>query len=794
MLKLDSTLDFVALDALLQSALDLPAEQRDQFAIDACADDVEKLATLRDLLTHCDDSQTQWQRLPQDYAAAGAELGGFSKDQAPEQIGDWTVHRLLGEGGMAQVYLAARQLHGARQQAAIKLLSARHTGTDLRIRFERERRILANLSDPRIARFYDAGTLADGRPWLAMEYVEGVRIDQWCDIRKSSIEERIRLLIQVAQATASAHSRLIVHRDIKPANVLVDAQGAPKLLDFGIAKVLDPDEASDGAETHTEQRLLTPHYASPEQLLGESVGTSSDIYQLGLMLYELCTGRRPFAQHQSSLPRMMSAITEQEALSLADGFDDNPDLEQVAAHRTSSVPRLRRMMRGDLRLIAAKALRSEPSERYPSAAHFAEDLTRYLACLPISAAPPSWRYRARRWLTRHPWVGVLSAAFLLAVVVGTSATAWQMRQALESRDQALAEAEKSARLTDFLVATFAQADPNRTQGELVSAKSLLDNAVQRIDLELPRRDGVRADLLAAMASAYSGLALRDTQLKLSRQALAIERELNRPRVLTRRLLDLAKALRETGDAAAAMVLIVEAEARLVADSTDSRGYLGWLLYFKAITQFSLDQPDESERTLQQSLQVLTAAADAQADHISSVQLMLSRRWASAGNFEQALELVQSAVARSRLAEPAVPTKLVEALDALGSLYGKSERFSEQTATYREALALAADVYGAEHLHVAIVEHNLGLALEAQGDLANAMTHMRSASAVGLAAVAATHGFNQSAQIALLRLRCLNNDAADRIAEYARLKALSENSPRLQGRLATAGLACGFDGG
>jgi len=793
MVKLDSTLDFVALDGLLQRALDLQVEQRDQFAIDACAGDAEKLAALRDLLAHCHDSQTQWQELPQDYAVAHAAQAPGSIDAVPDQIGDWSVLKLLGEGGMAQVYLAERELGDARLQAAIKVLSARHTSTDLRARFDRERRILANLSDPRIARLYDAGILSDGRPWLAMEYVQGERIDRWCDQRNLSIERRIRLLIEVAQATASAHSSLIVHRDIKPANVLVDAQGAPKLLDFGIAKVLDPDDATDGAETHTEQRLLTPHYASPEQLLGEPIGTSSDTYQLGLMLFELCTGRRPYAQHQSSLPRMMTAITEQEAISLARALDADTDLDQIAASRASSVPRLRRMMRGDLRLIAAKALRSEPGERYPSAAHFAEDLTRYLASQPVSAAAPSWRYRARRWLTRHPWVGVLSSALLLAVLIGASATAWQMKLAIASRDQALAEAEKSARLTEFLVAAFAQADPNRTQGEQVSAKALLDNAVQRIDLELPQRDGVRSDLLAAMASAYSGLALRDTQLELSRQALAIERELDRPRKLTRRLLELAKALRETGDAAAAIVLINEAESRLIDDASDSRGYLGWLLYVKAMTQFSLDQPDESERTLEQSLQVLTAATDAQADHISSVQLMLSRRWASAGKFEQALALVEVAVAQSRSAVPAVPTKLVEALDALGSLYGKAERHVEQTATYSEALALAGQVYGADHLHVAIIEHNLALALEDQGDFANALSHMRSASSVGLAAVAASHGFNQSVRVALLRLRCLNGDAADRAAEYATLRSLAEDSPRLLERLQTASRACGLDG-
>ena len=779
----DPSLEFAALDALLQRALELPPAERDAFALAACGSNAARLTALRNLLSHCDDTDSDWERLPHDYARANADALDGGVAPQPVAFANWRVIGSLGEGGMAQVFLAERKVEGVVQRAAIKLMAAHRAGPELRARFDRERRILAKLNDPRIARFIDAGVLADGRPWLAMEYVEGVRIDEWCDQQRLSLEGRLRLLIQVARAIGSAHSRLIVHRDIKPANVLVDIHGVPRVLDFGIAKILDDDEAA-GDETRTQQRLMTLQYASPEQLLGETVDTASDIYQLGLMLFELCTGRRPFAELEGSLPRMLRALAEEAAPTLRRAFEATAtEAAAIAAARASTVARLRRALGGDLKRIAAKALQRDPAQRYASVLHFADDLASCLDSRPVSATPPSWRYRTQRLIARHPLGAVLSLALLVAVAAGVGATLWQTREALHQRDQARAEAEKSRRLTEFLTSVFAQANPSRNQGEAVSAKSLLDAALARIDSELPQRDGVRSDLLAAMATAYSGLALRETQLKLALDALAIERELDRPEVLTRRLVLAGTSTRESGDAAGAMKLFDEAESRLRTDPAASQGFLGHLLFLKAMTHYSLRDAARSEQVLEQALQILLAAPDAREADIQSTQLMLTRRWASAGKYDQAIAVVSDLIARIRVAQPARPTELVQALDALGSAYGKAGRLPQQTATYREALALAETTYGPEHFDVAVLNHNLARALDAEGDRAGALPNAERAVALGALSVGPAHNFTVAARLALVRLRCLNGDRNIGNDDWVALEAGSAKFPQFAPQLA-----------
>lgn len=783
---------FAELDAWLRQALDLPPAERDGYLQQVCAGDSARLKALRELLAHCDEDEADWERLPLGYFNQNARDILEQQAQIPKVIQDWQLLRELGSGGMASVFLAERSVQRAQQRAAIKLLRNLHHDPELLARFERERRILAVLDDPRIARFYDAGLLPDGRPWLAMEYVDGARIDHWCDQHRLDLDARVRLLQQVALAIASAHERLVLHRDIKPANVFVDAAGLPKVLDFGIAKVIEPEDPDAPGLTRTQQRLLTMQYASPEQLLGEPVGIASDVYQLGLMLYELCAGRRPFADDEASLPRLVRAVDERQVPSMRQCLDAaGPAAIELAVARSSSLKRLRRELGSDLQQIVGKAMARDPKQRYASVAQFADDLGHYLARQPVQAMPPSWRNRLQRLVARHPYSSALAGALFLAVIAGVSATLWQTREALHQRDQARTEADKSARLVEFLTNAFAEANPTRTQGETVTAKALLDAARARIDTELPNRDQVRADLLAAMSQAYGGLALREAQRQLAEEALAIERQLNRPQVLTRRMVFAAVAARETSDAAHAYELLQAAEARLRADPAESQGFLGFVLYMKAMTEFSLRQPAQSEQSLVAALAILKTAPDARARDIDSASLMLSRHWATAGRIDEAIALIEATIARIRQAKPARPTELEEALDALGSAYRKAGKIPEQIAAFREALALAVSIYGPEHFDVAVLSHNLAGALLTDGDLAEARRYSDQAVSLGARSVGPDHNFSIAAKMRQVEIRCKSGDRQISTDDWAQLQAGAARFPQFVELVAARRKDCGI---
>jgi tetratricopeptide (TPR) repeat protein len=790
MTRLPDPQDYAALDALLQQALALPGDARREFVDRECAGDPARRAELLALLDGALATGGWEQKLQDDPAWQGA-VAGLAGGEQPGEVGDWQVIAEIGRGGMARVYRAQRALQGFVQVAALKILAAGVASADTQARFVQERRILARLDDARIARLYDGGVLPDGRPWLAMELVAGEPIDRWCDARRLDVRARVERVLELIGAVASAHRNLVVHRDIKPANALVTADGQVKLLDFGIAKILHDDAA--GEATATGLGALTPRYASPEQLAGGAITTATDVYQLGLLLYELLIGRRPFQAEEATLPRLARALAEREAPSLTQTLRASGDtLAAAAAARSSTPERLRRQVGGDLQRVVMKALARDPVGRYDSAASFAEDLRRALDGRPVHAAPPSAGYRLRRFVARHR-VGVAAAAALvLSIFAGVAATAWQAREALRQRDQARIEADKAERLSQFLVSIFANADPGRTQGEQVTAKALLDQARQRIDAELPTRDAVRADLLAAISSAYGGLGLRAERTPVVMEALSIERELGRAEKLPGRLTAAAEALRDNGDAPGARVLLDEAEALLLADPTRGAGALGYVQYLQGMVLFSLREHEASIARLEQAVATLRAAPDARREDLEAAMLMLSRRWATFGRLPEGLAMVEEVVAGLRAAQPPRPADLINALDALGSAYSKAGRQAEHAATYREALDLAQRTLGADHFNVAVLHHNLAGALDVGGDPAEALVHSDLALSLAARSVTATHAFPLTAVLLNARLRCAAGDVdAGRarvtpvLAEYARL-------PQLADRVAATRAACAMD--
>ncbi len=437
--------------------------------------------------------------------AAAAErhlLGGDEVRPPPERLGPWRLGERLGAGGMGEVYRAERREGGFTQQAALKIVRAGMASETVLARFRLERQVLARLEHPAIARLLDGGAAPDGRPWFAMERVDGVPITAFARERALGVEERLRLAIEVARAVDFAHRSLVVHRDLKPSNILVTAEGAPKLLDFGLAKLLEPD--ADPGLTRTEVRALTPAYAAPEQIAGGAITTATDVYALGVVLYELLTGE---------LPRAARASSDAATVVSPRGAIERPSqrLRRVAGPEGA---RRARRLAGDLDTILLRALAEEPERRYASAAALADDLERHLEGRPVAARPDSRRYRLGKFLGRHRVAVAAAALVALSLCAGLVA-------ALVSARRAERQARRAVEVQEFLVSLFEAADPDRSLGADLTARQLLDAGVAELERGLTGEPEVRAALLDTVAQIERRIGRYESAERLARSALAL---------------------------------------------------------------------------------------------------------------------------------------------------------------------------------------------------------------------------------------------------------------------------------
>ncbi len=470
--------------AILDEVLELPPAEQAGYLELACGGDPGLRSDVEALLA-ADASSGEFLEVPAaEYLTSvfGAALPGAGGGiAAGTRIGSFRVVRELAHGGMGEVYLAQRADGQFEQQVALKLVRSGMDSAEVHRRFLAERQILARLHHPHIAGLLDGGLTAEGRPWFAMEYIAGAQLKAWCDSRGMGIPERLRLFADVCEAVRYAHQSLVVHRDLKPSNILVTDDGEVKLLDFGIAKLLESGPDGDGrgdggAEpaTRTELRALTPEYAAPEQLRGEPVTTATDVYALGAILYELLTGRRP---HQ--FPRRSPA-----------------EIERIVCDIDPDPPRLG----GELDAILLRALQKEPARRYPSAEALLEDLRRWRDGLPVRARPDSALYRVRKFVRRHRLGVVAGGALVLSLIGGLAATLHQARAKTR-------EAAKAREVTDFVVNLFQVADPAESRGREVSAGELLARGVRRVDSALGRQPEVQEELLGVLGRIHRELGL-----------------------------------------------------------------------------------------------------------------------------------------------------------------------------------------------------------------------------------------------------------------------------------------------
>jgi eukaryotic-like serine/threonine-protein kinase len=521
-------------EPLLEEAMDLAAEERGPWLARLREASPDLAPLIEDLLEQESGPRGSW--LEGDIA----ELFGDRPGLAGQPIGSYTLEAPIGQGGMGSVWLASRNDGRFQQQVAIKLLNLALVGRAADERFAQERRILALLESPRITRLIDGGVTDDGLPWFAMEYVEGEPIDQYCDGRALPIPKRLELFVAVCEGVQYAHQRLVVHRDLKPSNILVTAEGEVKLLDFGIAKLLDPLAGPAEGLTRTGAYLMTPEYAAPEQVRGQPIGAATDVYALGVLLYRLLTGTPPYDIRGLSLLEVERAICETEPPDPSSTFGARPERVQAgstrapvdgaardlsaepaepvvdqanpperARLRSSSPDKLRRRLRGDLDLIVRKAMRKEPDRRYPSAAALAADVLNFLEGRPVLARPDSAAYRLRKFVRRNRVAVIATTTTLLALIGATVFSTAQMREARRQRDAARQDARRAQATAN--VQSVLLSDARGPGGRLLTVIEQIELAERMIIRKYAREPGLASDLLAGLAERLYELGERDRQ-------------------------------------------------------------------------------------------------------------------------------------------------------------------------------------------------------------------------------------------------------------------------------------------
>ena len=532
----------------------------------------------------------------------------LNKLSEPQQIfGAYRLLSQIGQGGMGTVWLAARNDGRFKRQVAVKVLNLALMGRGGEERFRREGTILGRLEHSHIAALLDAGISPSGQPFLVLEYVEGEHIDHYCDERRLSVRERIQLFLQVLEAVSHAHANLIVHRDVKPSNVLVRNDGQVKLLDFGIAKLLEQEGNAVGRTSTAEGgQALTPQYASPEQLKGEPVTTATDVYALGVLLYELVTGQHCVGAGPHTPAALMEAILREEAPCPSQVVSPTYVSDNAvanAAKRSSTPEKLSRTLRGDLDTIIAKALKKEPGERYSSVMALADDLRRHLNSRPIAARPDRLGYRTTKFLRRNLVVVALAAIAAMATVAGSVGTMMQARTARRQRDFAIRQLGSAERMNSLNELLLSDISP---MGKPLTASELVEREEHIVEREHYQDPASHVEMLISIGSQYSGAEENDRALRILNQAYALSRSVQEPSLRARAACELGWALVPGGDLAKAESLIQQGLRELPQESEFASDRAVCLLrgtevaYRAGNAKDAISRAEEAKRVLQES--------------------------------------------------------------------------------------------------------------------------------------------------------------------------------------------------
>jgi serine/threonine protein kinase len=754
---------WLEVDRVFAEALEVPPAQRSAYLGAACAADADLQWEVERLLA-ADEHAAQFME-----QQAGELSDLLAEREDGKRLGPYRLLSRLGAGGAGTVYLARRDDEEYDRQVAIKILHAELEGTEANHRFLAERQILARLEHPNVARLYDGGSTEDGRPFLVMELVEGLPVDLYCDRHRLSVDQRLDLFRRICGAVEYAHRNLLVHRDLKPANILVTGGGEPKLLDFGIAKQLEPLPGGGEGVTRTGLRLLTPFYASPEQIRGEAITTASDIYSLGVMLHELLTGRSPYRLGAGHLHEVGVAICEQESErpsqalwrpARGEGGRRGLPVEEAARARGLRPAALSRRLLGDLDNIVLTALRKEPQRRYSSVSQLSDDVLRHLRNWPVSARPDTLPYRLRKFVRRNR-AAVFAAAAAAVLAVGSI---WS----LVAEERRLArERDKSRYALAFLVDTFKRADPYHALGKKLGVQDLLTEAEARISRDLAEQPDAQATLMSAIGEVDLGLGRYDQAQPLLERSLALrQRLLGDDSLEVAADLDLLGRLRqERSDFAGAEALLRRSlalkrrqlggrnldVAKTLTDLGDVLAEKGAPRDAEALHRQALAIAREAEKpagvTVAHSILSLAQLAEGRGDYSAAAALYreglaLDRKvlgdrdprlyhdqsdygevLLNLGKFKEAEQLLRSTLAAQQAMLGRDHPDMMSTLNNLAMALHHLERYAEAEAIDREILALARSRYGPTHYRVAAVLGNLAAAVLAQGKTREAVPYL-----------------------------------------------------------------------
>ena len=791
-------LDDAEIARIVARANHLGPRERFAYIKSACANDSD--AFDRVLLAHSITRSDNAVRREEHGNGEGDE-SCWEVDRSGEVLGSWCLRRRLGGGGMSDVYLAERMGEYS-HQVAVKLVRPGLVSRADHNRLRAERQILARLNHRNIARLLDGGTTKDGIPYLVMEYVDGERIDVFCDRHRLSVQARLSLFRGVCAAVHAAHQNLVIHRDLKPSNILVTRDRTLKLLDFGIAKLIEVREtAHTVALTHADVRLFTPGHASPEQVRGGLISTATDVYLLGVLLYELLTGRRPFEFRDARLPEMERIICNEtppvpSATVSARGAAaiDVARIENAADARQTTPARLRREISGDLDNIVMKALRKEPERRYTSVDELAADLKLYESGQPVMARPDNWRYRASKFIGRHSVAVAASTAMIVLLATFAAAMAFQTHRVLQERAIAERERSRSEQVAKFLVGLFEVADPNEARGEAITAREILGRGALRIQQELRDAPETQANLMETIGRVYLSLGLTAEARPQLEKALAMHEKLSPGDNAST-----ASNLSALGNLELAAGRLDKAqthyeEALAMSERLHGRRHLSVATGLEEMGKMLKEKGDfrGAEARLQESLKLFTELDGEKSTRASSVMNELAQLMERRGDHASAEDYLRRALTIDRAAlgkdHPQVAHNLVNlavVLQSRGKLDEARSMFEESIATmrkvmgdqhpdtldalgnygrylqsvgdlpaaekiFRETLKLDAEVRGSGHPYVGYDHVNLANLLHLKGEFPEAEREFQAALKIYGATLPSSHQYVGSAQTGLAR--------------------------------------------
>ncbi len=701
---------------LFEKALELDESEREIFLAQECGEDRELFDEVVSLLAADKKAHSLFSGSAADYISIDETV------IEGKNFGNYRAVKQIGVGGMGSVYLAERSDGVFEQKVALKIVKPGMNSEDIIKRFEGERQILARLQHPNIAGLLDGGISEIGLPFFTMEYVEGKPVTEYCDEKNLSIDQRLRLFNKVCEAVLYAHQNLVIHRDIKPGNILVQEDGTVKLLDFGIAKVFEEDE-TDKSLTRTGIRVMTPEYASPEQVRGEPVSTATDIYSLGLILYQLLSGCPPYEVNTTSALEMerIICLTEPQKpstmitkISLS-GAGQKTSSDFITTKRSTTISKLRKRISGDLDNICLMAIRKEPERRYNSVAQLINDIDNHLNGIPVTARKSTASYRTKKFIKRHKTGVVITSLSILAI---TLVTVFYTVRLAEERDKAQLAAEKSKKVSDFLAGIFEVADPEQSKGESITARELLDNGVKRIETELSDQPEVLANMLGVTGNVYKSLGLYKNALLLLQKALVLNDSLlgsNSPES-AKSLNDLANLNFAMGDYESA----IEKFNKAIRIRTDIYGEespeTAESMNDLAMVLREEGQYKRSENLLSASLSIRQKFMSGNSSEVAQSINNLALVKADEGEYDTAEKLFEKSLKIKEKLYGKVHPSVTETIGNLAQLHQQMGKYKDASELFKETLEIDKKLFGEFHPTISTDLYNIASNTALMGDL------------------------------------------------------------------------------